>query len=735
MTTTMNTRDPVQGLVDYVLDVKPFHTKILEVWVEYIHTNRINATVSDELDWQIHVDFNRMDGSKYGWDTSPWDVFWNVKDQSEIVTGTFRYTDGNVTKSINKFDAYTLFFEYLTVTWKSRFGNAIPPTTDDTSANNPFRILYLPLTTGPQVITECLKYWETSVLTTVNTASQFWLDTKTKRLYQQRANSWVEQINCYYSRVEPKDAVSGDFWFSTDVKKLYIRSTANGIDYWNAIANVYMGYTAPSISLSGKIPPAYPELWKSNWDYPPQTGPNGENHVYAYVSDLLSFEHGSEIFLFDRVRTAVTDPTGSLSSYDTLSKVAYEGITWRTQVVQTSRSRYTLLREEVGASEDTSAWTIDLNSVDLDGWDSELVRKDVRLGTVLSWNYTSGGTKLVQDTLIDSQTFRMRASAGNLIAQQTDQTSLVDVPCPWKEGTVVYVRSTDDLPSYKIPSSGIATTLKRYTPYKVVLKTGNMFSLALIDPKTFEIDAGAMGVVASLTFTGPGSGRMYIGVGYPIPFMELIERSVPTTNTFSRMLASSTVNETANEIVDIAVNYQGKDGSSYTGFVVEGAYDFIDGKAFQVGKSPDRVNDGSWTAVRSEQYNNKFTKFSSSGVGTPSPKPVWWDTTKLGVWPEPTKKPQKEIDALVALGEYSGYESEYDFSTWTLVAVNDGMPQVTKAPHGFVASTEYNFDRTADSNAANAIITDQVTFSTVRVVSQTDGTTTYEREPWQAADE
>lgn len=51
----MTTLDPVQGLVDYVLDVKPYHTKIMEVLVEYIHSDPINVTITDSIRMNIDL--------------------------------------------------------------------------------------------------------------------------------------------------------------------------------------------------------------------------------------------------------------------------------------------------------------------------------------------------------------------------------------------------------------------------------------------------------------------------------------------------------------------------------------------------------------------------------------------------------------------------------------------------------------------------------------------------------
>ena len=47
--------DPVQGLVDYVLDVKPFHTKVIEVLIEYVHEDTINVIIADRCELKIDI--------------------------------------------------------------------------------------------------------------------------------------------------------------------------------------------------------------------------------------------------------------------------------------------------------------------------------------------------------------------------------------------------------------------------------------------------------------------------------------------------------------------------------------------------------------------------------------------------------------------------------------------------------------------------------------------------------
>jgi hypothetical protein len=52
-----NKIDPVESLVDYVLEVKPYHTKIFEVVVEYVHTDVLKAKIKDSVDMCINVGF------------------------------------------------------------------------------------------------------------------------------------------------------------------------------------------------------------------------------------------------------------------------------------------------------------------------------------------------------------------------------------------------------------------------------------------------------------------------------------------------------------------------------------------------------------------------------------------------------------------------------------------------------------------------------------------------------
>lgn len=51
--------DPIQGLENYVNDIKPFHTKVFEVLAEYVYTDYVNVTIVDQN--VIAVDVTQAD--------------------------------------------------------------------------------------------------------------------------------------------------------------------------------------------------------------------------------------------------------------------------------------------------------------------------------------------------------------------------------------------------------------------------------------------------------------------------------------------------------------------------------------------------------------------------------------------------------------------------------------------------------------------------------------------------
>lgn len=59
-TNSLKLLDPVQGLVDFVLDIKPYHTKIVEVLIEYVYNEFVDVTILDDLHTKIDLFYPKL---------------------------------------------------------------------------------------------------------------------------------------------------------------------------------------------------------------------------------------------------------------------------------------------------------------------------------------------------------------------------------------------------------------------------------------------------------------------------------------------------------------------------------------------------------------------------------------------------------------------------------------------------------------------------------------------------
>ncbi len=57
MTSNIKELDPVQGLVDYIEDIKPYHSKVIEILTEYVYNEVIDTTITDSLLLEIGLIF------------------------------------------------------------------------------------------------------------------------------------------------------------------------------------------------------------------------------------------------------------------------------------------------------------------------------------------------------------------------------------------------------------------------------------------------------------------------------------------------------------------------------------------------------------------------------------------------------------------------------------------------------------------------------------------------------
>lgn len=62
MTSNIKKLDPVQGLVDYILDIKPYHTKVIEILTEYVYNEIIDVTIRETLQLDIGLYFGGTPG-------------------------------------------------------------------------------------------------------------------------------------------------------------------------------------------------------------------------------------------------------------------------------------------------------------------------------------------------------------------------------------------------------------------------------------------------------------------------------------------------------------------------------------------------------------------------------------------------------------------------------------------------------------------------------------------------
>jgi hypothetical protein len=73
MANTISNLDPILALVNFTQDIKPFHSKLIEVLVEYVYSENIKVSVTELFDMKIDsvYDFSNV-GCMEGYGTQPW---------------------------------------------------------------------------------------------------------------------------------------------------------------------------------------------------------------------------------------------------------------------------------------------------------------------------------------------------------------------------------------------------------------------------------------------------------------------------------------------------------------------------------------------------------------------------------------------------------------------------------------------------------------------------------------
>lgn len=714
---TLNTRDPVQGLIDYVQDVKPFHTKILEVWVEYIYGDKIEATIKDEMKMEIDILFDRARKyCDYGWDMTVWGKMLADLDIDEIVPGEIEY-GSNLT--IKKSAAYQLYFDYLCDVWRWNNGQGEQPSVTSDPASKYYALSF------PVVMNAAKAYFAD-----INNNFQYWYEPSQRKLYKKVGNEWHEQ-SAFISVLQPNDAVEMDVWLNTLNMTLFVYMSGT----WEENTNFYVSYKVP------KATPRYPPEWNSVWDRPECNPPWGENWVYAYVTDELSFEHGQELFLSESIRTMVFDPTGEPQNESgTTSRVEYP-IKYRTTVSQDPDGRYKISRQEVSIiTEPTNPeiinnpYAIALDGFEFEGFGLDRNRRGVRLNEFLVWRFKNEdeGMQLIADTVFNRDTFGFKVSNGHLIAQSVTNNGRTDIDCPYTDGQIVYFTSDGDLPTYSLLSQDYRRpiALQRYTPYKVKLINSREFSVQLVSVKpqfdpvtgnriaphypTYTVDTDSMGSSPYLTFITEGYGNMYFGFGHPVPFME-VRHKAPNDHIQGRFKDGIYSTTEAfpgwrySQIRDVLIGFD-DNGTTRNAFVLDGDYTKLGrGEIISVVGSAGSKNDGDWVVTEATKWTNVELDSEGEPVRDNTgrmiqlPVPAWWNEMFMFDWPQAN-----------LLG------SEY--YTVTTIGIAGTAPS-TQYPFGNVAFRYYNFGEPGVSqNIAQTRVKEELYFGSWVLAQKQDGT-------------
>lgn len=712
---TLNTRDPVQGLIDYVQDVKPYHTKILEVWVEYIYGDKIEATIKDEMKMEIDILFDRARKyCDYGWDMTVWGKMLADLEIEEIVPGTIQYATG---KTVKKTEAYQLYYNYLCDVWRWNNGEGPQPTITTVPTSTYYLLSFA-------VVMDAAKGY----FANISNHFQYWYEPSQRKLYKKVGNEWHEQ-SAFISLLEPTDAVDMDVWVNTLNMTLYVYLSGS----WQENTNFYVSYKAP------KNAPRYPPEWNSVWDRPECNPPWGENWVYAYVTDELTFEHGNELFLSESIRTMVFDPTGEPQNQSgTTARTEYP-IKFRTVITQDSNGRYNITREEVSIITEPNnpeiknhPYAISLDGNEFEGFGLDRNRRGVRLTEFLVWRFKDDneGMQLIADSVFNRDTFGLKVQNNHLVAQSITGGGRVDIDCPFNDGQIVYFTSSDDLPTYSLLTQDYRRplSLMRYQPYKIKKISAREFSVQLVKVKpqfdavtgdriaprnpTYDIDTEMMGSSPYLHFLTYGHGDMFFGLGHPVPFLEVRQHSDDTAQTRIMDGIYSTTEAFPgyrySQIRDVLIGFNDH-GTTRNAFVLDGDYTKLaKGEIIKVIGSSGSKNDGDWVITKATLWTN--VQLDATGVPVRDvtgrmiqlPVPAWWNEMFMFDWPQAN-----------LLG------AEYYSVTTIGIA---GTAPSTQYPFGNVAFRYYNFgEPRVSQNIAQTQITDTLFFGSQVLTQKPDG--------------
>lgn len=79
--TTVSTTDPLESFLEYIADVKPYHTKVYEVVLEYTYSEPVNVSIAETFTVNVAIatgsnltpELCDMGWDSLSWDDGPWD--------------------------------------------------------------------------------------------------------------------------------------------------------------------------------------------------------------------------------------------------------------------------------------------------------------------------------------------------------------------------------------------------------------------------------------------------------------------------------------------------------------------------------------------------------------------------------------------------------------------------------------------------------------------------------------
>lgn len=83
-------KNPISGLVEFAQDIKPYHTKIIEVLVDYIYEETMNVKVDDEMSMDVKTDLDfHSEFCPEGYGVPPWGNEYTRGLDSTVDIGSF----------------------------------------------------------------------------------------------------------------------------------------------------------------------------------------------------------------------------------------------------------------------------------------------------------------------------------------------------------------------------------------------------------------------------------------------------------------------------------------------------------------------------------------------------------------------------------------------------------------------------------------------------------------------